>query len=491
MVFARLLRLWDDSPELFDGGDRHNFFWEFKWIAADLADFPKISSEQAEAFLEDMQRRFELEGIGLSTVRMSRFLLSWWTGDPNVEQARLAWVGGVRDEYEDCEACTIGNQTAYFTETGDYARAVELGLTQHSRCNKEPACTHHSTALAALLSGQPELALQQHKLALATTTDENDDNAPARAKCFELLARGGRLDVALRVLRNHDSALLRHSPSPLLTLRFLLGILAGLAANMPEAAELETGLRDPSAKAAEYPLPEDSLAIRVPGTEPASSASVRSEDDAASAAWSGTGGTSAGTAAGGVAPSGAAPSGEELFARAEATFAVRRYFDAAAQYAEAAAAFTREGWIERAGIAYAEAAQSATLGGDDPTSHRCFLAAVPLLQSGGADRSLIVSVLAAWAPVAARLAEEHEIASLLAEMLATHGEPTTEGLSDAPRHIRPCDRLGRPSAPRGRTFAGTGGERGGCRGRGVRAARTHRRRSARLLARWSPAARVR
>ena len=244
VTFARLLRLWDQSPELFDATDRRNLFWEFKWIAADLADFPQISPEQAEAFLADMQRRFELAGNGLSSVRMSSFLWAWWTGRSDVEQARLAWIGGERDEFEDCEACTIGNQASYFAETGDYESAVAIGMTQQSRCNKEPACTHHATALAALLNGDPELALAQHRLALATTTDENSDNASARAKCFEMLARGGRLETALAILRNDDAAQLRGAASPLLQLRFLLGIVAGLSANLPERSELSTGLLD-------------------------------------------------------------------------------------------------------------------------------------------------------------------------------------------------------------------------------------------------------
>ena len=80
MCIRDRLRLWDQSPELFDAADRRNLFWEFKWIAADLADFPQISPEQAEAFLADMQRRFELAGNGLSSVRVSRFLWAWWTG---------------------------------------------------------------------------------------------------------------------------------------------------------------------------------------------------------------------------------------------------------------------------------------------------------------------------------------------------------------------------------------------------------------------------
>ena len=447
VTFARLLRLWDQSPELFDAADRRNLFWEFKWIAADLADFPQISPEQAEAFLADMQQRFEFAGNGLSSVRMSRFLWAWWTGRSDVEQSRLAWIGGERDEFEDCEACTIGNQTHYFVEIGDYESAVAIGVTQQSRCNKEPACTHHATALAALLSGDPELALAQHRLALATTTDENNQNASARTKCFEMLARGGRLETALAILRNDDAAQLRGAASPLQQLRFLLGIIAGLSANLPEHSDLETGLPDPemgdvaslhawatreagllaekfdarngndyyalrldralAAPLAERPLPEESPAI------PAFDASELAPEPVG---LGHVGTVSAGASLDHEATAEQA-TGDTHFANAERALTRKQYLEAARHYAASAEAFVHEGWIERAGLAYAEAAQSAAEGSDDETAHRGFATAIPLLHTGGAEANVIVSVLTAWAPVAARLRREGEPMLLMAECL--------------------------------------------------------------------------
>ncbi|MCA0380231.1 MAG: hypothetical protein LCH36_12505 [Actinobacteria bacterium] len=449
VAFARLLRLWDESPELFDAADQRNLFWEFKWIAADLADFPQITPEQAEAFLADMQRRFELAGNGLSSVRMSRFLWAWWTGKSDVEQARLAWIGGERDEFEDCEACTIGNQTVYLTEIGEYAQAVALGITQRSSCNKEPACTHHATALAALMTGDPALALEQHKLALATTSDENRSIGQARAKCFEMLARGGRLHAALCILRNDDAAQLQGASSPLIQLRFLLSLLSGLSANLPEQADLETGLRAPemrtvgalhawakaeaaqlvtrfdarnendyyarrlaralSAEPAAQPLPAESSAIP-------DHAHSEGQPQAASAFES--------DRADGIYPAGSADSSLE---HAETALSQKRYLVAAEHYAKAAGLFARDGWLERAGVAYADAAQSAASAGDDETSQRGFSAAVPLLQGGGAAPELLISVIAAWAPVAASLGRETEPLTALIELL-----PQLDHLVDSP-----------------------------------------------------------
>ena len=47
VTFARLLRLWDSQPELFDESDEHNLFWEFKWVAGDLPDYPPRSPARA------------------------------------------------------------------------------------------------------------------------------------------------------------------------------------------------------------------------------------------------------------------------------------------------------------------------------------------------------------------------------------------------------------------------------------------------------------
>jgi len=444
VVFARLLRLWDESPELFDEDDRRNLFWEFKWVAADLSDYPQISLEQARAFLADMLRRFELAGNGTAAVRMSEFLWRWWAGQPGAEEARLAWVSSLRDEFEDCRACTVGNQTTYLVETGRHDEAVAMGMTQHWTCNKEPACTHHATALAALLAGDPELALARHKLALAATTEDNGNNGPARAKCFELLARGGRLPQALRILRNDDAALLTSGETPLLRLRFLLGLVAGLSANLPERADVETGLRDPelrtvaslhawavaearslgglfdvrngtphyagllalacAARPAEHPLPEEAMpaapraGVGVPGG-PAGDEAVEKNGDA-------------------------------VFARAEVALGAKRYGEAARLYADAAQAFEQAGWIGRSGIAYAESAQSAAVAGEDEVANWLFAAALPRLRTGGADPDAVVAVLAAWAPVAARAADSEAQIRATAELLDAYPDFAPEGLSE-------------------------------------------------------------
>jgi len=459
VVFARLLRLWDESPELFDEGDERNLFWEFKWIAGDLPDYPQITLSQAESLLSDMQRRFELAGHGLSSVRMSRFRWLWHTGRPAAETARIEWITGLRDEFEDCRACTIGQQVDYLSESGRHAEAVELALTQDASCNLEPARTRYALALSALLVGDPVLAQTSLMEAVASDDGDTSDFAPARGQGFEMLALGGQLEQALRRLRNDYPGLLRRASTPLFRLRFLLGVLSGLSANS-DRGELTTGLHEPewrtvrelhgwvhaeaaalasqfdarngnahyservsralAAKRAPLPLPTTAVPSTpggasvepVPAAAPADRRAERPATGPATAV--------------------------ELFQRAEAIAAERDYHGAGAAYLEAARASEAEGLIAEAGLAYAEAAQCSSVSDDDASAHERFGLAVPRLIAGEADPEVRVAVLAAWAPIAARMADSGaQITATAAELdgcAEFDGTELSDELAERRRH---------------------------------------------------------
>lgn len=148
VTFARLLRLHDEHPESFTEGDTRNLYWEYKWVAADLPVFPEITVAQAQAFLDDMHRRFALAGLGTRSVSMSAFRWAWQAGLPHADRALEEWLATPRDEYEDCAACTVGHQVDFFTSTGRPEEALHRGLGQHGTCNLEPTRTLHALALA-------------------------------------------------------------------------------------------------------------------------------------------------------------------------------------------------------------------------------------------------------------------------------------------------------------------------------------------------------
>ena len=61
--FTRMVRWWDEHPEHFDSSDRHSLFWMFKWMVADLMEFPMVPAEQIEATIADMERRLQHRGL--------------------------------------------------------------------------------------------------------------------------------------------------------------------------------------------------------------------------------------------------------------------------------------------------------------------------------------------------------------------------------------------------------------------------------------------
>ena len=462
VVFARLLRLWDESPEVFDAGDRRNLFWEFKWVAGDLSDYPQITLEQAQSFLADMERRFSVAGHGTSSVAMSRFRWAWHAGQVSADADRLSWVTGMRDEFEDCRACTIGQQVDYFTEVGRWDEAVALGITLDSTCNLEPTRTHHATALSALLAGDPDLALKSHKLSLATLDTSDSDFAPARGQGFELLARGGQIELALMQLRNEYPELLTAASTPLFRMRFLISVLSGLSANLDQS-ELATGLRAEGAGSgswatvgtlhawvrgqmdtlvsqfdarngttfyadlarraltatqAERPLEMESLQVLDSSGD---EAGVAGESEAAAPA------ETADQVADQIEGQ---PAAETTLGRAEFLASQRDYSGASRSYAAAGAAFQSEGWIERSGFAFAEAAQCASLAGDDAAAHDLFGTAVSRLRTGGAETDGVVQVLMAWAPIAARVGDPAGFLSTCSAQLTALTEFDDTGLTE-------------------------------------------------------------
>lgn len=484
VVFARLLRLWDDSPELFDAADERNLFWEFKWIAGDLPDFPQITRAQAESFLADMTRRFELAGHGLSSVRMCQFRWAWHTGMPGADELRLRWVTGLRDDFEDCRACTIGQQVDFLTETGRYAEAVELGRTQDSSCNLEPTRTHYALALSALLAGDPELALTSHGRAAASDDGGDTGFAPARGQGFEMLARGGRIEQALRILRNEHRALLRRSSTPLFRLRFLIGVLAGLSAvqdrrdlatgieedGLRTVGELHAWVRDEAealaapldarngtakyadlivralaAKPADTPLPEFRIAGGAGDTGRVGSGELRvSGTEAPGSNADGADVTGADAEPDDEAP--AAPAqdaerrAEEVLAHAEHAASRGNFTAAVRSYTAAAELLAQSGRLARSGAALAEGAQNAALAGEDEVAHRLFAAAIPELRVGDSDPDVVVAVLAAWVPVAARMGDPAEHIARTVEALDGIGEQDPAGLQQELADRRAAER---------------------------------------------------
>ncbi len=473
VAFSRMLRVWDENPELFDEQDVRNLFWEYKWIASEVCNFPQISRAQVEAFFDDMERRFSLQGLGLSAVMVSRFNWAHSSGAADAEERRLAWRSTPSDDFEDCPACVIGTQVAFFVDEGRFDEALALGLTQHSTCSVEPAQTYYAMSMAAAMSGRPADAVTYHRLAVANFAGKPRELARSRGRSFEVLARGGQLERALRSLRHEHAELMEDAGSPLAQLGFWMGLLAGLSANL-DHGDLATGL--PGAGqgtvaelhgwvlARALPLAQDFdrrngntyyidwlqealAATRSAETLDFSVDTMMIDDDAERGLSSTSRGGS--TSEAGSPGDGEAATGESItngesgtksetriaeadpFARAEVLAARGEYAQASALYQKAAASSEARGLLAEAGISYAEAAQCVALADDEDRAHELFGKAAALLAAGEANHDVTLRVLNAWAPVAARIGDMDALISALTSLRTMGMQPiVTEHVSE-------------------------------------------------------------
>lgn len=445
--FARALRLWDSSPELFDEADQHTLFWQFKWIASSPASDPQINAPQAEALIDDMERRYRLAGLSLAPVEKIRMGWLWHAGLDH-EEARRRWEGTTSDSIADCPACDTAMRVALHLDAGRFDEAVAVARTQTRRCNREPAGTWFDLALAQLRRGRVADALEA--LGDARRAMESDETEPYSqwyGQEFEVLALAGRLDQALaRLAASWTPAVLR-GDNPRDRFDLLVGLTAGLAGHRerfveawvaPPAfdASLRTlgdlyswahaealrlaGAFDARNETPRYTrLVERAERATIVATTPVAGSSTPGADEGVADAASGA------EAALDAEPNTKAPSVETdapsagdpvaLWRHAESLGS--RHPDAADAYERAARAAEDAGLLDDAGLAWSESAQASSLADAPARAHQAFLRGVRLLAAGDAPLPLRSSVVEAWAAVAAQMGGADEaLPVLLAEL---------------------------------------------------------------------------
>ena len=452
--FQRMVQLWDTRPELFDESDQHSFFWAFKWMVGGLKDHPSIPAAQIDATLADMERRYAVAGNGMDAVAFCAFSWANHRGDPEVERAFEAWVETPRDDYSQCEACSLGDEADYLWSTGRAEQAIRhiLDVPPTTRwCATEPADMLALLALAQAELGQAEEAVTAHRKAGAALLTSDSDMAEARGRGFQLLARGGQLDRALEWL-TRDAALLTGADTPRSRLRYQTEVLTGLSAlgeedlargiELPDVPARTLGeLRDWALEQARdlagqfdarngtdrfartievvltataFPRALDLSVLRLEGDELVGAASVAGGAglDAGAAVLTARVAAEGADTAEPAAPgedddADGAPGAEDdsylaHLQRAERATGRGDLAVAAAAYVAGAKGAQEAGELLDAGFAYAEAARCAQELGDDEGAHRAYEAALLRLHAGGVDPELAVQVLVAWAPTAAR-----------------------------------------------------------------------------------------
>ncbi|MGW0936025.1 hypothetical protein [Streptomyces sp. NPDC002666] len=164
VVFARLLTLFDEQPDVFDERLRHLLFWRFKWVAGALRALPEIPLASLRQWLKGMKDRYEKAGLGLQPYYGQVYQLASHTGEHTAVAYEL-WAGRTRTAFSDCEACEICERALYHLAAGDDERALrawEPVLAGQESCQEEPARSLSYALLPLLRTGDTDRARELH-----------------------------------------------------------------------------------------------------------------------------------------------------------------------------------------------------------------------------------------------------------------------------------------------------------------------------------------
>lgn len=167
VVFARLLQLFDEQPDVFDERLRNQLYWRFKWVSGALRALPEVPLATLEQWLAEMRSRYEKAGIGLQPYYGQAYHLAAHVGgDPaGTAAAYELWAGRARGRFSDCEACETNGRARFHLRAGDDERALRMWepvLSGRQTCQEEPAHSISQALLPLLRTGRTERARELH-----------------------------------------------------------------------------------------------------------------------------------------------------------------------------------------------------------------------------------------------------------------------------------------------------------------------------------------
>ncbi|MDQ0585348.1 hypothetical protein [Streptomyces rishiriensis] len=224
VVFARLLTLFDEQPDVFDERLRHLLFWRFKWVAAALRALPEIPLASLRQWLTEMRDRYEKAGLGLQPYYGQAYQLANHVGEDTALAYEL-WASRTRTRLSDCEACEICERALYHLAAGDDERALrtwEPVLAGKESCQEEPARSVSHSLLPLLRTGSTDRARELH-LAGYRSCRRNPSMSQEVGRHLEFCALTGNEARGLELLAENRS-LFDEVDSPLDLLGFLTGV---------------------------------------------------------------------------------------------------------------------------------------------------------------------------------------------------------------------------------------------------------------------------
>ncbi|MEU6197674.1 hypothetical protein [Streptomyces sp. NPDC047061] len=224
VVFARVLTLFDEQPDVFDERLRHTLFWRFKWVALALVALPEMPLASLRQWLTEMRDRYEKAGLGLQPYYGQAYQLAVHVGE-DTDLAYELWAGRARTELSDCEACEICGRALHHLAAGDDEQALrtwEPVLAGKESCQEEPARSVSYALLPLLRTGGADRARELH-LAGYRACRRNPSMSGEVGRHLEFCALTGNEARGLELLAENRN-LFDDVESPLDQLSFLTGV---------------------------------------------------------------------------------------------------------------------------------------------------------------------------------------------------------------------------------------------------------------------------
>ena len=224
VVFARVLKLWDTTPNAFSDWARHQVFWRFKWVASALRSTPDVPLEAIHRWHTEMRDRYRAAGHALQPYYAQRFRLAAHTGI-DIEDAFDLWATRPRTEYSDCTACETRATARHHVSTGDDVRALEVWqpvLDGRSTCSEEPYTSQALALLPLLRQGRTDEA-RSHHLAGYRLARGKTSAADVIGMHLEFCALSGNEPRGLEILAE-NRGLFDNDGDALARLEFLTGV---------------------------------------------------------------------------------------------------------------------------------------------------------------------------------------------------------------------------------------------------------------------------
>ncbi|MFD4441180.1 hypothetical protein ACFWPK_15565 [Nocardia sp. NPDC058519] len=270
--FARCLAEYDRDPGAHESWVAPSLRWKFKTAVGAMTKFPEVPKDRALAALDQMERRYRVEGQSLNAVYGRRHRVAEHVGDlAAAAEWYERWCTTPRDENSDCEGCDPTNRVSWLASQGRDAEAVELAapvLAGELGCSEQPQLILTELLLPYLRTGQLDQARTAHRRSYRLLRTKPQDLA-AIGDHLEFCALSGNQVRGLELLDRHFSWLDR-APSPKDALTFLASA-ALLLRTLVDTGHGDTTLRRPAnadrpavestARAMQLELTDEALAI--------------------------------------------------------------------------------------------------------------------------------------------------------------------------------------------------------------------------------------